>query len=591
MPSIIFPNQRSKSFSQNNAGELFGTFWATKNIDILNSRGKIKLSERLYMLFSNTNDVDFELPVKFIRTDADGTDRYWALTQNGGLSVTDGLLFKTTNAASILAGWAQDLIVSSPTDCVDDMEVHEKNTSKDRLVVSRDTDLAILINGAWTASWWVTTLVQSAMSASNPHPLHKFNRLLITVDGNLVHTIDRNDVVSASRLILPPEFQIVWIADDGVRVFFGTRNNASGEGMVFPWNGSNDTFDEPIPVHSHVSYFGLVKDGVLHTVNGYGQLLAFNGAAFQEIDRFPIASTLFDWDDSTTRPQMIHPNGAAVHNGRIVMLVNSLANDRTLDNFPSGIWQFDPETGLHNSNTLGQFDGTTSFDWGGSAIGSVGAIYFPGNEQKFVCGAEIYTNGSSKKPSIHTTKGVSTTGQDGYFITPQLQGQYSITMFKKLWFIFKKFENSTDRIIFKYRTNREVQLDTDPEFTITWASATTFTALLSENSNLSSLAVGDELEVLNGEGAGLYAHITVIAIDGYTYTFTIDESNSNFSGTAKARFRRWTKGSTISSQAITRKFFNTIIRSTWCQFKVVIRGTETSPEIEKMIVELEDATI
>src|SRR3990167_1539059 len=152
---IEIPDRKKKRFYSPNTGEIFGNLWATKNIDLDFNRGKIRLAERLYEVFNNTDDGQLELPVQFIRTDADGTDRWWALGQDSGIGVSanDGFLFKTTNT-NPLVGWTQDAIANSPSTAVVDMEIFGTASGRDRLVVSRPTDLSILINGTWTASWW-----------------------------------------------------------------------------------------------------------------------------------------------------------------------------------------------------------------------------------------------------------------------------------------------------------------------------------------------------------------------------------------------------------------------------------------------------
>ncbi len=156
---IAIPNQENKQWTKSSRGELFGSLWATKNIDLEVNRGKIRLSERIYRLFDSGDDADFEVPVKFIRTDADKTDRWWVLAQASAIGTTDGLMFKTTGT-NPLTGWTQDAIADTPgvtTAGMTGMEIFGQANSYDRLVVARNTDLSRHNNGVWTASWWQTT--------------------------------------------------------------------------------------------------------------------------------------------------------------------------------------------------------------------------------------------------------------------------------------------------------------------------------------------------------------------------------------------------------------------------------------------------
>ena len=140
---ISIPPQDTKQFTKPSRGEVYGNLWATKNIDLFSNRGKARLSERMYRVFDDGDDADLEVAVKFLRSNAGGTDRWWALTQGGASATNDGLLFKTT-ATDPLVGWAQDASTATPTDCVDDMEIFGQQDNTDRLIVARSTDLGLL---------------------------------------------------------------------------------------------------------------------------------------------------------------------------------------------------------------------------------------------------------------------------------------------------------------------------------------------------------------------------------------------------------------------------------------------------------------
>src|SRR3990167_6698754 len=591
------PNIERK-LNQVNTGEIFGNLWATKNIDLDSNRGKLRLSERLYEIFNNSDDAQLELPVQFIRTDADQTDRWWALGQDSGLGVgaNDGFLFKTTNTSPI-TGWTQDAIASSPSTAVDDMEIFGQASSYDRLVVSLPTDLTMLNNGAWTASWWVTTLSQSALTSGNPHQLHRFQDILLIADGNLVHQITSALVVTASKLTLPKDYQVIWFADDGYQLYIGTRHTRGGDAKVFIWDGISETYNYNPSVNSFVSYVGIVKDGVCWLVNGKGELMYYNGKSFETAAVFPVTESIRFWDNNTTRPQMIHPNGMKVINEKIHMLVSSqIEGIAYQDNFPSGLWVFDPQVGLYCKNTLGQYDGSTSYDWGGFDVNLVGALVKVDDDiGNYLIGAQVYTSATVTQRQIVVAKARNADSNltDGYFITPQIASSDVRGFWRRLDIIFDRMDATTHKIIVKYKVKKDtfLDIDTDALVTATWATAGTQLQVVDADTtfDLTALKVGDEVEIINGRGAGLCAHLTVIAT-GATYTFTLDESDANFTGTCLVRFRRWVKMGTITNDTV-RDFRSLRIgqRSPWIQFKIVLRGTMFSPQLQKLVTDMENS--
>ena len=109
MPTL--PNPQTKQWTGIRKGEFFGDLFLTKNVDLERNTGKVVLGEALSSVFDSDNDGDLTTPVSFVRTAADGTDRWWAL---------GGKLFKTTNTDPEV-GWTQDAIGSSPTAPLYDM--------------------------------------------------------------------------------------------------------------------------------------------------------------------------------------------------------------------------------------------------------------------------------------------------------------------------------------------------------------------------------------------------------------------------------------------------------------------------------------
>ena len=594
MGRVRIPQKETKDIIKPNKGDVFGNLLVTKNIDLESNPGRIKLSETLYSVFDDDDDADFDLPVQMVRTNASQTDQWWLLSQRGGYITTDGLMWKAIGTDPGPNGnWAQDAIANSPTDAVDNMVIFGQASSYDRLIVARATNLTMLNNGTWTASWWQGTLGQSALG-SNPHYIKVFSNFLMVPDGNVIHVIDDSLVVTLNRIILPKEYKIIWIEDDGIQVYIGTQHTRNGNAYVFPWDGtsaSKSTYGTPLSVYDRISMAGVAKDGIMHTINSKGQLLANNGAAFQEVARLPVANTSRTWDnEATTVIKMIHPNGMKVIDGDIHILLNGMIEKivgRVLTDMPSGIWIYN-QHGLRQKYSLGMRDLSFLDAWGASAVDSVGVLVETGKDYgRFIAGAVIYENNTpTPRATMMSSRTNNTTNQRGYFISSIVGGSEARAMWTRLTTLFKSFENSTDRIIIKYRVTKkqafEIETLSTQFFSITW-DGTDLTKFTLNDSDFSNVSVGDEIEIMNGKGEGATAHVaTIVNTSASNYTVTLDESIPSSAGTALARFQNWKKISVVSTQNITKKDQIIGKRSNWIQFKVELRGTTTSPELEEL---------
>lgn len=604
MRAVVLPITSAKLVPKPSKGDVFGALWATRNIDLVSKRGAIRLAAPMSEILNSTDDSDLDVPVAFLRTNADGTDKWWALAQDKGISRSDGLMWKA--AATIPGGaWAQDAIANSPTDACDNMAVFGFATT-DNLFVSRDDDISKLNNGTWTASWWVSTLSQSALAATNPHYIYPFTNKLLVPDGNVVHTVDDSSVVSLNRLTLPKEYQIVWIHDDGTYVYFGTRHKRAGMALVFQWDGEASTYNNYFPIGSEISFAGQVDaNKTLHVMNGNGHLLRFTGDGFEEVARLPFDHTRQQrWvrivNDATLGDVNVamRPNGMSLVKNRISILIDGVLENSatlTLENMPSGIWEYDPDFGLYHKHSLSLYDGSTLDQYGSSVIAVVGGLKANLNtlvsaaQSEFLAGASMLVDATTAKRAImiHVHGNVAARGS---FTTARLESAGGFGGFwTRLQLAFKRLENSTsqtDKILVKYRTDRIAALvdyKGSSVATGTWASTTSFTI----NDTIgASLAVGDEVEILTGIGAGALAHIsTLVNTSANNYTITIDETITGATGTALVRFQRWKKLSSITDTTTEKKIMTLAKRSRWTQFKVELRGGLSSPEIEELFAE------
>ncbi len=481
------------------------------------------------------------------------------------------------------------------------------------VIVSRSTDLERLTGGAWTNSWWTATgqLNQTALTATIYHPIKKiFDGSLLVGDDRYVHRIIKNDqgsiVVNYKRLILPTGYRVHWIRSTSGFAWIGANHIRSDEAAVFYWDGQSENYNSPSPfgLNHPTAFCGVVKDDTLHVINGLGQLLKFTGAGFREIARFPtVQGGIYDddgmtnivLDDGSTPLGNIHPNGIDVVDDHIHVLVNaeiSNAANRVLENFVSGIYVYDgaDEEGergslIHRYSLSQTKSGDTQVDYGIQGINVAGFLRATFDSNRLVCGAGIWTDNVSTERKAIFQIIVLPTGNRGYFITTRFPVSEIEDLWDKIYLKFRKLGDVDDRIIIKYRTDEDHALDF--RSAITWTAGNTFT---STDANISDVADGDEVEVIAGQNAGAVAHVSgAPSLAGSTYTVTLDETLVGTSGTARVRFRGWTKLRTISDTTIRNQFDVIGKDSQWIQFKIEMRadmntGGSIGIAIEEMIV-------
>ena len=585
MGKFIFPNRGTKEWKQPNIGDLFGDFWATFNIDLKTERGKILTSRRLGVISDSDDDAQLIRPTGLVRSKASGTDQWWALCHT--------VVFKTSGTDPT-SSYAQDSNTNSPTGLnylYSDIEDWEGD-----LIVTYSQDIDRLSGGTtWTNDWWngASNLNQTGLTANIYHPVKKiFNGLLLIGDDKYVHTVRKDDAgnffVSYKRLIFPSEFRVVWIKTSNGRAWIGCTNRFGGEGVVFEWNGEDEnyTFPSPYKIGHATNLAGTIKDDIPYCINGQGIIMRFTGSGFVEYARLPVANggimddsgaIEINWNDGATVNAMVHPNGMEVVEGEIHILLNAAIagfKPRILENFAGGIWVVNEGSAYHKYSLNQVKPGETQLDFGGQVIDTAGFLKATYTKDKLVCGARMYKDNATTPLDAIFEITPAPPGNRSYFTTPKIQVDEIEDLWKSIWLKFRKLEDSNDRIIVKYRTEEDHALDF--RATGSWGSTTTF---VSTKANISNVVDGDEMEVLVGRGAGALVHVLgTPALDGGTYTVTIDEAIANVSGTTVVRFRNWTKIKTISSQAIKNQFVKIGKQAQWIQFKIELRSDMNSGE-------------
>jgi hypothetical protein len=344
---------------------------------------------------------------------------------------------------------------------------------------------------------------------------------------------------------------------------------------------------------------GQNVNGILHTINTRGQVLFNNGQELEEVARFPNMTKGHQWKDllaSSESDVMVHRNGMDVVDGHLHMLVNGMVDaddEHVFEDMPSGVWSLS-ERGLYQKYSISKYDGTTNDNWGDVQLNGVGVLkQVDVDHGRLLAGALIYENASTTgMTSLQASKVNASEDQRGYFVTIPLDGG----TFRELWtkltlFLKTHMENSTDRVIMKYRTVKDKNFEEgnfgSTFFTGTWDSSDDDTFAINDADG-ANISVGDEIEILRGNQAGAIAHVSSITnTSGDNYTIVLDETipNVNNSGTFIFRTQNWTKLAEFSDTALQKKEYTVGKRSTWIQLKVELRGTDTSPDFQKILQE------
>lgn len=569
---------KSKKFIQPNKSDIFGNIFSSFNMDFDTSLGKVRVAPRLRINTDDTDDADLTDPIAFVRTKADTTDRWWALCGE--------VLFKTSGTDPS-ASFTQDALSNTPTDLT--LIASDMVEFEGALIVSDTNDLNRL-SSTWDNAWWDTTLAQDTFTSAIAHPLHvteKTNVLLIG-DGNLIHLVDKNSNVSASRLILPTEFEIIWIRSDQSGTWIGARNKVNREAEAFFWNESGENYSRHYKLKSDMTFAGLIKDGVPYTVNGEGQLLKYTGSSFDEVAVFPnFQQPNKRLNNGNTVRRNVVRNGMAVIENKIHINISSVINNTfsdLMENFPSGIWTFDEKQGLRHKYALSLYDGTEN-DYGTWIATVAGALQTTNATQGlFLVGGTIHSDASTAQQSIWFRDKDDSIVKRGHFVTSIFEASSAEDIFQDIIAFFKRFRSSSDRIIIKYR---EIK---DPNYPIqgdgTWSDTDTFTTTTS----LTNVSAGDEVMFLRGLGAGTTARISSLSFSSPNWTVNLAETITNASGTMQFLIDNWTECAIVSTQSIERQQFDLDVPGTWIQFKVELRsasgsaGAGDSPELEKIVV-------
>lgn len=581
-------------------GKYLGNIWQTFNIDLERQQNRLILSDKMRRFVSGLGVV-----TKFIRTDATTTDQWFGIVNNADI-------LRNGNGSIDSGTWITDDTSGTFNDPLDGV-IHEIANGEQRLVVTRLTDVAILNSAAapnvWTASWWQGVLGQPALTSSEFHPIARLQRLVALGDKvngvPVIHTIDKDDVVSYSRLTFDPVYTVRCIYTSSNRFWFGLQHDREGKAKVIEWDGFSQTYNNEYELTGSFPITGFIADDIPTFITERGLVEEYTGGGFREVQNFHIDEDRTYFSASTVATSAITNYGCWVEgdivfinlNAPTVFAFNATALNRGVRRLRAGIWIYNKRSrNLYHHMGLGEHASSgTDVNYGTSPFASVGAIVRCFNINGLVASAEVYVGGATWQAGTATgiyiqqpnTQQSSSAGKNrGYFITPYIAIEDIEAMWESIWIKFKRFVNSNNRINVKWRVvdplfNASAADQVGSAFDIwgninapgTWVNTTSFTCKVP-----TGVSVGDEVEILTGDNAGCSFKISALSAtpDNSTLiTVTISETAPTSStDTFLCRFDNWKTETAISDTTVGNKRipFSTQGHGEFIQIKVELVG-------------------
>jgi len=539
-----FPaKDKEYTYFQLNRGDDTGSIWSSMALDFQSNLGTMRVSPRLRISTSTTDDAQLGLPIAFMASEG------WAW------AVCGTVIFYNQNTG-INATWTQDASTGTPTDCTSDSDLEVFN---ERLwATSNDALLSKTTNGGdWTE--------RDVLSTTSEHPMAFFanvpgGRLYYVSTDDEIWSIDTADVIAddpgvEDYCIELPGAEISCVDATTSSIWVGTdqqEEDSTEDTLIYQWDGISNQATNTFTIKGAQKIMAIrILNDVPYCMDDNGILSKFTGYSFEEVGRLPFTTIKPERDYMCKNGMMVTQDNTI----QIVIDSQNVDNGQSIyENIPSGVWEWSEQFGFvhkysftYNTNAAP----STITDWGQNRISSAGAIYNAAHVDQGVAsangqilvGATYFTNASSTSSAIFFDDTTNAIQKKGYFVTTWFESREIQDKWERAWLSYRRLLNSTDTIVLKYRLYEE-----DPVYAnITWVNTTSFTtttdvSAYGPTATGFNQTQGGEVEILCGVGGGLCAHITNISESGGTYTVTIDEvATGATTTTARARFQKWIK--------------------------------------------------
>jgi len=559
MSTYKVPDERG--WLQVGMGDLYGNLVASKNVDTTTSPGKLKLAR----------------PLKQVATATTLTDDHvegFAMLDEKMYAVTDSDLY---SASAPYTSWStEDITPANAQDIV---------AYDGQLVITTDDDLDAYDGSTYTSDWWTSaggTSLTNASVTKWPHILESnpIEKEVIVTDVNKVRSY--NGAISGGgsffTCTLPDQFVATCIKRAIRKRWIGTYTEDGEQAMVFEWDGGAAKATDGFPAGGKAVLAMELVDNAPLIVNERGEIKLFNGAGFTTKARFPFSlkpvfadgvETGLIQKNNSSRP--IHPKGMRRQGNKVKISVGYADvndNDLPVDgNTPAGIWELNLDTWslTHSASPSNDF-----------VVRKTGPIMLIDDDAGRIV-ASFTRNVSSDEEGIWIEDLGDTTNY-GYFVTSEMPAKSVLDVFDRVY--NKAVMGDSDEVVVKYRTSTNVNLPVYAE-DVAWTGTTTFNT----TEDLSNVSVGDEVEVLSGQGVGRLAHITALEASASVYTVTVDEAIGSDTATSTVKFDNFKKiPTTFTASDGELKSLGIGAAGTWCQLKIELRGSNGYPEYREVLV-------
>lgn len=555
---------RNRKLTFMNQSDVLGNLWSAFNIDLTSNVGVLRASPRMIQTTTSASTSNFGLPVAFKVFNTGSGGSLYAVC---GTRVFYSLTYPFTT-------FTEDVTASAPTDCSaarSDMEVFNSNL----YVTGSGSNLYKLTSSnVWsTASSGLTGSVHMMCQYGTNLYITNATSKIASWDGTTLTTTGSNSLDLSARV----SNVITFIKTSSNQIWVGTINRYGGHAEIYSWDGSSTQATRSYIIESQGALSCDIISDVPHVMDADGRLLAFNGSNFQEIDRLPTNTMFLTGALDNENNRFIHPNGMTFSNGRLLLFINNqlAISTGTVENCPSGIWEYDKNNGLYPRYSISLYNSGAQIvtDYGQQRISAAGALKearstSESSNGRIICGAQFYTDASNTAYGSFVDDTNDTVIKKAYFVTGRVFSDNVSDTWQKVFIRNLQFLTSGDKITVKYRLYKVAPT----ELTLTAVSTTVFTT----TTDVSSYAVGDELEFTQGQGSGQIAHILSTYPGSGTTFIELDEAITGVAvaGTSKGRLQHWVKiPNDVNS--LTAKFKELSIgrNAPWVQLKVALTFT------------------
>jgi len=663
-------------WTQPNNSDKFGSLWLTKNIN-LDEEGYIKLSPRAVKLTDSIISSNAGFPLAIGRH---GEGAYQiATSSDANWNLTVGVKQNT---------WTENSGANEPTLTINSHAVWFKgkwHATTATGVFHRPA------TGGGSQAW---TSAGISLTTGKRHFMAVFQglqSLCITNGNTVVQYTESGGVYSAiATLTIPSDFEITGLAynNDKMAVITRLSNDAtSGQDQnsyLFIWDGNTTGAGQGLDVDSD-SIMGITAyKSSFVILTRTGELLYFNGGGFETLTRLPFYFLDLRWGN----PFDISAFGAVpmIADGDVIYLNIGAATNQFgrkaetyLQNFPSGVWCYDPKVGVYHrwSPSISQayvnfVDGvdintttdvltasagvfglktipatgniarlvstvgiggltlnsdyyiikvsSTTFklattkanalagtaiditsattggngnyfwlydlvDYGNTAHDEAGALALTGDHTSVY--RDLIFGGRYDATTLTTLDSICITvpflENRGYFVTSKIFSSQVTDNNQKVFVKFRPLKTD-DKIIVKYRERDYLGLPiTSSGNSANWTSPSEFYTTQDLSEAKTYLDAGGELECefLSGAGGGVMVKVSSIgASDGTNTSVVLAEEVLGASSALKAEFiiHNWEVKRTITSSDTSPVEIPIGGLSSWVQFKVELRGSDTTVE-------------